>query len=312
MTKPELAAPGGGWGVDELGRRLVDDPSLSVVGAGGVQPERLLAWDTGTSFAAPLVSHMALRVLDRYPFLSANAVRALILASVRPVETVVAGLGKRTSAAQQARLTGYGRPSADRAEASEDHRAVLLAENEIDVDGVHLYRVPLPATFFEHGGSRMLAVALAYDPPVRPSRLDYLASRMSVRAYRGVSLDAVADAYAQVDRTERDSPDGDDVSSEPAALAGIRRYLVDLRPSDSRRAKGANQYAGVMFGQVLAEERGRDLMLVVSSTSRWATPGERQRYALAVALERDADHSPLYAELRAELGLLAEVEVEIG
>jgi hypothetical protein len=41
-------------------------------------------------------------------------------------------------------------------------------------------------------------------------------------------------------------------------------------------------------------------------------PGDRQRYALAVVLERDVDHRPLYAELRAELHLLAEAELEIG
>jgi subtilisin family serine protease len=310
MIKPELVAPGGGWGLDELAQRLVKDQTLSVVGAGGAEPERLLAWSTGTSFAAPLVSHMALRVLDRYPFLSANGVRALVLASVQPVATVVTGPGQRTSAAEQARLTGYGRPSAGRAEASEDHRAVLFAENEIDVDGVHLYRIPLPATFFDSGGRRRLAVALAYDPEVRPTRLEYLASHMRVNAYRGASHDAIAEAYAQAEPIELDPADGDD--TDLVASTGIRRYLVDLQPAERRRAKGANQYAGVVFGQRLSEDKGRDLILVVRNINRWATPGDRQRYALAVVLERDADHRPLYDELRAELGLLAEVELEVG
>jgi hypothetical protein len=43
----------------------------------------VLATDVGTSFAAPLVSHAALRVLGRYPGLSANAVRAVLLRQPR-------------------------------------------------------------------------------------------------------------------------------------------------------------------------------------------------------------------------------------
>jgi hypothetical protein len=241
--------------------------------------------------------------------LSANGVRALILASVGEPEPVIAGDGQQVRA-EQARLTGYGRPSAERAEASDDHRAVLFAENGIDVDGVHLYRVPLPATFFAPGGTRSVAVALAYDPPVRPTRLDYLASRMAVEAYRGVSHDVVGRAYAETEPTDPDTPDADD--SQPAVPAQIRRHLVELQPANSSRGKGTNQYASKTFRQRLRESGERELILAVRNINRWAVPGDRQRYALAVVLERDVDHRPLYAELRAELHLLAEAELEIG
>jgi hypothetical protein len=74
---------------------------------------------------------------------------------------VIDGLGEAKNLEQQRRLTGYGRVSRQRAEVSEDHRAVLLAEGTIVIDDVHLYAAPIPSTFFSSGGSRRLSVALA-------------------------------------------------------------------------------------------------------------------------------------------------------
>ncbi|MGH3544936.1 MAG: S8 family peptidase, partial [Mycobacteriales bacterium] len=126
MVKPELSAPGGSAVVDTLQRRAFVDHATSVVGAGAADTNRLLATDIGTSFAAPLVSHAALRVLGHYPNLSGNAVRALLLASAQDVKVVVDGSRESARREQQRRLTGYGRVSAARSEASTDHRAVLL------------------------------------------------------------------------------------------------------------------------------------------------------------------------------------------
>ncbi|MGH3766052.1 MAG: S8 family peptidase [Pseudonocardiaceae bacterium] len=310
MVKPEMSAPGGSLALDELRGAIVwNDPTLCVVGAGGEQPERLLAHGTGTSFAAPLVSHAALRVLGRYPGLSANAVRALVLASVEPLDLVVQGSGAAKDAAEQRRLTGYGRVSAERAEVSDEHRAVLLAEGLLAVDGVHLYTTPIPSTFFDSGGTRTLTVALAFDPKARPTRMDYMASRMMVRAYHGVSLEEVRDAY--VDQLEVPASAQDDDSNRDTTPPALRRYEIDLQPSDRHRAQGAHQYGSRVLPQRLKSERGHDLILAVRNTNRWAGNGESQRYALVVVFERDADHRELYAELRAQLQALAEVEIEL-
>ena len=196
MIKPELVAPGGSLSVDlRISRVSGQDPSTQVIGAGIAGTSKLLATDSGTSYAAPLVSNAALRVLGRYPQLSANAVRALLLCSAGETGTVIEGLTEAKLLEQQRRLTGYGRVSAEHAEMSEDHRAVLVAEDEITVDDVHLYTVPIPLTFFSPGGYRRVTIALAYDPPVRAARLDYLASHMEIHAYHGASLQQVRNAY---------------------------------------------------------------------------------------------------------------------
>ena len=236
MIKPELCAPGGGFSYDHGTQRLIErDPSVHVLGADGSRPDRLLATGAGTSFAAPLFSHAALRVLGAYPALTSNGVRALLLASVEPTPPVIEIDSKAVARKQQARLTGYGRVSAERAEASNDHRAVLLAEEVMRVNDVHVFTVPLPSSFTERGGWRRLTVALAYNPPVRPTRLDYLASRMDFWAFCGITLEQVRDAYA--------AP-LDDTNAVPATLTNSH---LKLQPSTTLRSPGANQWASREF-----------------------------------------------------------------
>ena len=314
MVKPEICAPGGSIAWDDETSRWASDSALQVTGAGGFRPEQLLAADIGTSYAAPLVSHAALRVFGRYPLLSGNGARALLLASSTPAATVFSteGPGKAGVLRKQRQLTGYGRVSAERAEASTDHRAVLLAEDELTVDGVHLYSVPLPSTFFTPGGQRTLTVALAYDPPARPTRMDYLASRMEVRAFRKISVDAVAKAYADQlaeprdaghDQPDQSAPDED---STPAA---IRRFEIGLDPTD--RFRGAHQVGTRIFKRAFNQQQDAEIVVVVRNTSRWDVPDAHQRYALAVVLERDDDHASLYSELQTHLEVIAEVELDI-
>jgi subtilisin family serine protease len=146
--KPELSAPGGTYVYDRDSKRVRPDRARgTVLGSSGGNPERVLMLDIGTSFAAPLVSHAALRVLSRYPQLTATGVRALLLSSARMVKTVLTADTGHKATVTQRYLSGFGRASADHAETSTEHRAVLLGEESIRQDEVHFYEVPVPQAF---------------------------------------------------------------------------------------------------------------------------------------------------------------------
>jgi len=298
MIKPELVAAGGTYAYDAGLRQFVETPYGRVVGAGGRQADRLLAADVGTSFAAPLVTHAALRVLGRYPKLSANAVRALLLATANPVDPTVDGATPSEQLKAQMRLTGFGRVSAERAEFSADYRAVLVAEDSLQMDQVHFYNVPIPTAFFL-GGRKTIRMGFAFDPQVRATRLKYLSNRMSVFVYRGVLAADVQAKYAI-----HNADDG-----PPKEL---EKFRCDLQPSDQTRLLGAN-YAASHDSLRAWDPRYRgDLVIVVRNTNRWAQVGTIQRYALALTLEtEELMEPPLYAELSVRLPLLAEIETEI-
>ena len=301
--KPELTAASGSVVVDTLLGRPVNDKLGQVVGAGGSQPDRLLAADQGTSYAAPLVSHAALRILSRYPLLNGNSTRALLLAGADELTPYLEG--GATARRDERRLTGFGRVSADRAEASDDHRVVLLSETTIRLDQVHFYSIPIPTSFRRPGGQINLAVALAFDPPVRVTRLDYLASKMGFQVFHGPSVDQVRAAYV---RAEADEDMQDEVSRTPAELRGSQ---LDLQPADQTRSRGANQLGRYERHTKVRDESPDEYVVAVRSLNRWDVPATEQRYSLAVLLERDSEHPEIYAELRAELEPLVEVEVEV-
>jgi hypothetical protein len=313
MIKPELVAPGGHVVRTGLGPTLRESSATSVLGADGIHHGRVLAVGAGTSFATPLVTHAAARVLEANPGLSSRAVRALVLSSVRPVEPFLEPEGA-DSRARERRLVGYGRPQVSFAAHSTDHRAVLVAEETIRVDDVHLYSVPIPGSFFASGGARRVSIALAYDPSTRSTRLDYLSTRMQVQVYRGVSLTDVADAYLAARQTapavleglDEDGQPDDRVVSGPASLAHAK---LNLQPADSFRSRGAHVFGTLEHRQRLRPEDGREYIVAVQNVNRWEASGALQAYALAVALERDRDREPIYAELRAALQVELQVEV---
>lgn len=124
-----------------------------------------------------------------------------------------------------------------------------------------------------------------------------------MQVYRGAPLERVRAEYV-----ERPA-DSEDIDNQvPQAL---KHFKVELRPSDKHRARGANQYGERMFRQRLDPARGSEFVIAVRNSSKWGLAGNLQRYALAVALEREEGHGALYAELRAQLDVLAEIELEV-
>lgn len=302
--KPELAARSGTVVVDTLvGRTSTMDKAGHVIGAGGSHPDRLLASDQGTSFAAPLVSHAALRVLGRYPHLTGNSVRALLLVGAQELPDYLSdGAQGRTD---ERRLTGYGLISAERSEVSSDHRAVMLSESSIRMDQVHFYSIPVPSSFRASGGLISIAAALAFDPPVRVTRLDYMASKMGFQIFHGPSVDEVREAYIRAESTAELE---EDVATVPSSL---NRYRLDLQPTDTARSRGAQQFGRYSRRTKLSDDRPDQFVVAVRSLNRWDIPEAEQSYSLAVLFERDDAHPGIYADLSLELEALAAVEVEV-
>lgn len=314
MIKPDVAMPGGGASFDTMSNRVMQTRDTSVVGAEGVRAERLFRLDAGTSFAAPLVAHAAARVWASNPAYTANTVRALVLASSTPVPSVFDRPDSGDARKAMHRLVGFGRPDASRADSSSDHRAVLVATDELPIDSVHLYRVPLPLSFFESGGTRKIGVALAHDPEVRASRLDHMSCTMSFHAFHGVGLDEVANAFLQAikdeEATEEAESDSENAGDAAVPLA-IRSRLLKLLPADTWRARGANQFACIERRVRFDRDKGEEIVLAIRCVNKWAPSGARQGYSVAVVMERDTQHTAVYADLRVRLEQQARVEAEL-
>lgn len=331
--KPELVAPVGTLALDRRDGRPVRDQDLDCIVADGTSSERLLATRLGTSFAVPLVGHVAAAIQAEYPEFGPELIRALLLqAATDPGYQYVPeepgrGDAQRRNLSRQ--LVGFGEPVIPLARFSTPHRAVLVSEQQIRPDEVHFFRIPVPSSFFESGGWRGVTVSLAFTPPTRARRLDYLGSRLRFELVRGLEAEEILELFAEMgeEEPEEEEPDDGDVDEGPDdanegpddANEGNRRTLSSLRspqrplkhPSLRSRSRGANQLGAAIFKQRLRETDGQEFILAVQNVNRWAPTDEPQPYAIAVTLWRDEDQPEIYAELEAELEARVEIELEV-
>jgi subtilisin family serine protease len=201
VIKPELCDDGGNKLYDGLVQDLIPMPESEIITTHHEFLNRLFTTAVGTSYAAPLVAHKAAMVLQAFPRASANLIRALLVSSAEVPEPSLLRL-QGSSAETISHVCGYGIADPALATTSDTNRVVLYADTEIGIDKFFVYEIPIPPEFADTTGQRRIRVTLAFDPPTRHSRSDYLGVEMSFRLVRGKSLDWVREHYRR--RTEEE------------------------------------------------------------------------------------------------------------
>ena len=165
------------------------------------------------------------------------------------------------------RLVGYGMVGVDRVQAALANDACLIASDSVDEDHWHLYAVPVPANFANGSGRRGVTVALAFDPPVRASRREYLARTMWVEVLKGLTIDEAGTSG----RGTRAKAAHRRSRSQSCSTCGPRRPT-----SNGRRCKSyARSGAGSAGCPSLLARRSRCSMS--SSVVRGISPTARER-----------------------------------
>lgn len=249
--KPEVVAYGGNWALNSRGGayHLVEaglgELSVSHEFATGT----LLAVRVGTSFAAPQVAHLAARLLVEQPDASASLLRCLLLLHARRPDAAVELL---SDADVQRAVIGYGQIDSTTLFRSTEHEVSLFATERIENKRHHFYELPVPDDFLTAGRrEREIAVALAYSPAVRSTRIAYRATRIEFKLVAGESLEAVATMFS------RATPDDEHQN--------IPEFGIPDCPAKIR-GKGTVQRACWRFQQVNANSllKNKRLFIVVT------------------------------------------------
>lgn len=289
--KPEVMDHGGDVAFSSaLGARPAD-LGLSVVSLNSDPGTHMFRAASGTSFAAARVSNLAARTVARYPDASANLIRCLVgLSSAHPQEA------ESLMPSEEERYTaiGYGRPDLERATESDSQRVVMTYEGELACDSALVHEFPVPREFAIGAGQRFITVALAYDPPVRWQRRDYIAGLMDIALYRNVDPEQLADRLASRDAGDlpenRNLIRGNLRPTRTLAVGStliVRRWIVDS-------ARALNPDDGDMYFAAVTH-RAR------SWASGLAEAPTTQRYALAVELWDRERLTNLYQTVQQQL-----------
>lgn len=276
MIKPDLVEFGGTALFDGTIQNLIDGQNRAAAGVISLHNlylQRLLTSVSGTSFSAPLVAYKAALIREAFPHTTANFTRALLALCAEYPEPAVEALGN--SQEKILDTMGYGHPNIENALSSDDSRVILYREDALAIDKFAIYEIPVPTDFQKIKGRRQIKVSLAYDPPVRHTRLDYAGIEMSFELVRGTSQEEVFDHFRKWEKDE----------GEPFKVTGSKRCA--MKPGSQKREKGSLQCA-TFHAMTNIERYGDTYFLAVRCEGGWAAIKEQnQRFAVFVELRHE-------------------------
>ena len=309
-VKPEVVAPGGNFAVDSLfgaPRWVREDPNLGepTLNRDFISGRQLSAV-CGTSFAAGQVTHIAARMetalrdqLGSVP--TQNLVRALLVNSARPHNNAKDYVGDKQ--ADLLNAVGYGQPDIQYCW-SMPNRVSLVAEDTVEHRTFHVYSLVVPKSFLEERGRRSISVSLAYDPPTRLSRRDYIATAMWLEVFGGLTTEQVFEYRSKYsgDGEPPTVPDRNKLDFKPGGQT-IRMSTVQKRTWQSNR--------GTKFLNRQTDDGDATLHIFVGCQPRFQNPlGEdKQRYALVVTLQHSSQNINVYQQVQSRVRPRAAIRV---
>jgi hypothetical protein len=119
-----------------------------------------------------------------------------------------------------------------------------MGDYAMATDTVAIHPLPIPEAFHTVRAARSIKVALAFDPPVRRTRREYLAGEMSFDLLRASSLEEVRSWYRKQDPEEplklpgdrrrlKLEPGTETMSNSTLAVRGVRRRLFGADDGDT-------------------------------------------------------------------------------
>lgn len=315
--KPDFVGYGGDYAVRQniLERMIkVNNPGTGKLLFGN-DLENIFSFDIGTSFAAPYVSHIAAKIIEKYSGISNNMIRCLLSNSSmysQKIEDLVYGAKEnmvevRNEFQHNYRgnwinnynkmlhyLYGYGFPIIDECLDSLNNKVVLMADMNTSMDKiipnqVHIFRIPMTEEFINSKGNKKIKVSLAFNPKVRNTRLDYLGVTMDFKIIKGKSQEEIYEMYSRLDGKEQVKLEGE----------------CETQPSSTLRSKGTLQ-KGVYKFKKTPNFNEEDIFVVVTCKKQWdETP---QEYALVVGLETEEDIE-LYNIIRERITIREHIRV---
>lgn len=301
--KPELVHYGGNLVFTGFGssvRQISSEPGTAVMSFSHQPTRQLFAFDCGTSFAAPLVARLAAliehgltRDLGEPP--SSNLIRAVLASSADIPEASINRLSSYENGQGPQKVCGYGFPYESDALKSRDKRVTMIYQGRMSIDHFNVFAVPIPDEFRYARDKRKIIVTLAYDPPVRRRRLDYIGVAMEFFLIRGQRIDQVHDLFTR-------RPSGYDTNS---------KYRVNFKPNSAIRKNCTLQRGEFIMKRIESSDQdyGNEYFLVVRSERRWA-PSEIEEQDFGLSVTLCANDSQLYNQVALRIRERAQIRAQ--
>lgn len=297
--KPELVDFGGNYAYDSGGGFVRANPGINVMMASH-QLTPAIAHDSGTSFAAPRVTHKLAMILADIESLDLTEISASLLKALITNSSDYASLGREhrdfidaMDAIRQKHwpyVVGYGIPDYGRATSSDPFSALLIFDGKLRPDTVAYFDIPVPADLAHAtNGIKRLTITIVYAPEVQRWGLErYLATTLKWRVFRG-----------DVDREEiiksMSIEDTDDLLENQPERPGELMGKLGIR----LRSRGTIQHDIIEWTRHQEQYSANSYTLAISAYEKWARNNpEPVPFAVVVRLEDTTRTTQVYAAVQ--------------
>jgi hypothetical protein len=328
LFKPDIVMPGG----DLLERSSM----MQVIGLGN-ERSPFYKYSSGSSFSAPLAANLAAKILNKYPMLNMQTIKALLInaadspnsgyldelivnlkseASDVPLGELTSAEKKRLSTIYSKErlhhyLTGYGVPNLDKCLFSDEKRVVLVLEDSVAFDSHKVINLNIPSYLYNHPKrtALVLTATLCYKfNPVLTNPMSYNPVHISFNVGRSIHLNepsqnaaTYAECHANVDN---------DIM---AIKSKISPWSDDFYPASSKMFSNVQKF----FMNLSADELQRidgQISIIIRCTGRDdAAFSEKVRheheFSLVLALEEKPSEVLYNEDLYAQMELVNILEI---
>jgi hypothetical protein len=286
--KPEILAIGGNQAFDADGYiHSIDDLSVLSLNFDFLN-QNLFTLTTGTCLSAAFVGNSIGILANLYPGYNGNLYRALLINRLDDFNFTDQFLSNLRDEFKNNlnKYLGYGILSKkDKILYGTSNSIVLFNEDSISYDDVHYYKIPIPESFNPGTSTRKIRITLAFNPPIQPTRQEYLCIKMTAYCVRSTS--GIEDVRRRFSNFEENS---------------LNTY-TDFRDANvniTNRTKGTIQSATYSFQRITPAYQSAEYFVVVRCSKKpWFSPlpnQNNQNYAIVASVEQEGNNN-LYNEI---------------
>lgn len=258
---------------------------------------------TGTSFAAPKVTHIVAQLKNLYPDENINLLRALVVQGARLPKDEF-----ENPTLNSLKFFGYGLPSIDRATKNSDNRITFYNTGQIKADEGCIYSLQIPDELSNPGNEYdvLIEVTLAYTAKVRRTRqktrsylstwLDWTSSKLDE------SLDSFSKRSLVIDAEENDADeleDADDIINWKIRERNNWGEIKDINRNNSTIQKD--------WAVIKAYQLPKEISFSIRAHKGWDNNTDEVPYAITVSIEVLNTNISVYQLIRIE----NEIEISI-
>ena len=185
LSKPDFVFEGGDLFNNKSGIEILRSPIIP--------NDKYYGRSCGTSLATPLVTSYSCDILNEYPNLSTQTVKALLINSASYYNKSKLPHFKNKPDFILKSLTGFGKPNKQGLISNDKNTITFIIEDSIKIGEIIKIPIELPKYLKESGNKLQFDISLCYSfSPIKDNQLDYLPLHISFNLVQNTNIDDIA------------------------------------------------------------------------------------------------------------------------